>query len=295
MTRPMMRLFAQPLIRSFRGGNGAGGGEGRDGGAARRARAVASAATPGTSAARPTRNDEEARWTDHRAQCPVCLGELAAVPDEEMAAHRFRHAAADDEARCSLTTPLYQPQEMTVRHMRDAGRERLQRGAFVRNWLRHYCVMRQLAPSLTVRRLALLIDCADVANLWSYEALAQRDLPYVLLVLAGFIRHQGAQGEPLWLRFCFDGSVHDAADLWRGDRMPPGLFRMVYRQPAGTPFPTSRELMYFRKVGRNWRFLDGPAPRILRSDARQFQRMLGAEDPSVITRAASELFDVSAT
>jgi hypothetical protein len=220
-------------------------------------------------------------WSDYRSHCPVCQAELAPVPGDETVAHRFRHALRDDEARCPLTTLSYQPEGMTIRHMRDVGHESVQRGIFIANWVRHYRAMRQIAAPLTVRRLTQLIECADVANLWSYPGMAQHDVPYVLLVLAGFIRDQGPQGETQWLRFCFDGTVRDVGDLWReGGRAgrSPLLFRMVYRHPGETPYPTSRELMHFRVVERDWSFLEGPDPRALRSDARAFERFLSTRN-----------------
>ena len=213
-------------------------------------------------------------WVGLRSHCPVCLGELAAVLQNETVAHRFRHASADDEARCPLTTSSYQPEGLTVRHLRNVVREGVQRGMFMGNWLRHFRLMRQLAPSLTVRRLTLLVEYADVLNLWSYPDIRQIDLPYVLLVLAGFIRHEGPQGEIFWVRFCFDDRVRDVGDLWNDGAVLTRLFRMVYCPPRQTPFPTSRELMHFQMIEWDRDFLERPEPRALRRDVRAFQRFL---------------------
>ncbi|WP_233839108.1 hypothetical protein [Paraburkholderia sp. ZP32-5] len=208
------------------------------------------------------------------SHCPVCLGELTRVPAEEAGAHQFRHASAADEARCPLTTMSYQPEDMTVQHMRDLLLEGRQRGAFIHSAMRHYRVMKKLAPSLTVRRLMFLVGYADVQNLWSYPGLRQHDLPYVLLVLAGFIRHRGTQGETVWLRFCFDASVRDVGDLWRDTGSQPKLFQMVYRPPVDTPFPTSRELIHFTTVARDVRFLGGEEPWVRGADVKEFQQFL---------------------
>jgi hypothetical protein len=213
-------------------------------------------------------------WAALRSHCPVCLAELAQVPADEAALHRLRHAAAEDDLRCPLTTQSYQPEEMVVHQMRNPVLEGRQRAAFIGNWTRHYRVMKRLAPSFTVHRLTLLVRYADVLNLWSYPAIRQHDLPYVLLVLAGFIRDQGPQGDTIWVRFCFDGNVHDVGDLWRDGGSPPQLFRMVYRPPFETPFPTSRELTHFQMVGRDAGFLDGPDPTIRSAEAREFHRFL---------------------
>lgn len=204
--------------------------------------------------------------------CPVCLGAL--MPEPAGGAPLTWHVSHHDELRCPLTTPSYQPEGMTVHHMRDPAVGSRHRSAFMSNWTRHFRVMKQLAPSLTVRRLTVLVDYADVLNLWSYPALVQRDLPHVLLVLAGFFRECGPLGEVVWVRFWFDGRVSDVGDLWTEAGVGARLFRMVYRHPEATPFPTSRELVYHGTVRRDRRFPDRFVRLIRRSDVREFERFM---------------------
>ncbi|RKP57831.1 hypothetical protein D7S86_07875 [Pararobbsia silviterrae] len=167
---------------------------------------------------------------------------------------------------------------MDVRHIRDEAREAAQRSAFMDRWQYHYLAMKSLAPSLTVRRLTLLVRIADVANLWSYPALVQHDLPYVLLALAGFIRDRDSSGEVCWVRFCFDGAVRDVSDLWREAAHVSRFFRMVYRPPIGTPFPTSRELVRFETVERTLGFTNQADPIASIEDSDEFDCALIRRD-----------------
>ncbi|CAB3761156.1 hypothetical protein [Paraburkholderia solisilvae] len=210
-------------------------------------------------------------------QCPVCFGELLPIADD--AGRLFRHLVAQDEARCPLSTPSYQPDAPSVARKRDAVLEREQRGAFIENWQRHFQVMRRAVPSLTVRRFTYLIGYADVMNLWSYPALEQHDLPYVLLTLAQFMRAGAMGGRPVWVRFCFDATVRDIGDLWtqRGSRAR--LFKMMYNAPRETPFPTSRQLIHYETVRRDPSFLETPPPWMKRADVKEFQRFAAAGRP----------------
>ncbi len=224
-----------------------------------------------------------------RPHCPVCFGEL--IPAAHDGPARFRHASTHNDERCPLSTLSYQPDGMTVRRMRDVVREREQRGAFIANWQRHYQVMRRVAPFLTIRRFIYLIGYADVLNLWSYPALEQADLPYVLLVLAQFMRAGTIAGKPVWVRFCFDATVRDVGDLWthRGAHRgaQASLFRMLYGVPDDTPFPTSRQLIHYETVRRDTSFLETPEPYVKRAEAKEFQRFAstGREPASGAERA----------
>jgi hypothetical protein len=54
------------------------------------------------------------------------------------------------------------------------------------------------------------VTYADVINLWGFPLLDHRDLPYVLLVLAGFIAEHRKGDVTTWTRFWFDGHVRSA-------------------------------------------------------------------------------------
>ena len=117
---------------------------------------------------------------------------------------------------------------------------------FIGRWEHHYAAVRRLLSSLTVRRFTTLIAYADVLNLWSYPSLRQDDVAVVLLVLAGFMRlpdvAEAADGAR-WARFWFDASVYDVDDLWKLRPAPPKLFRVEYREPDVTPFPTGEQVL----------------------------------------------------
>jgi hypothetical protein len=210
------------------------------------------------------------------ARCPVCLGELALACEQTDGARHFKHRSHADEARCPLTTTSWQPEGMVVRHMQDPATSSRHRGQFIDHWQWHYHAMQQLAPSLTIKRFANLIEYADVLNLWSYRKLQQTDVPYVLLVLAEFMIQRQQVGPLNWVRFCFDGSVRDVGDLWSGQVRRPLFFRMVYREPPLTPFPTARQLLRCETVTRDDTFLDSPMPRLRHASAREFEYLLGS-------------------
>lgn len=215
------------------------------------------------------------------AWCPVCLGELTATPDKGADARHFKHRFAQDEARCPLSTASYQPEGLRVGLQRDAEAERRHRKAFVDLWSYHYAAMKQLAPSLTMQRFTRLVEYADVLNLWSYRELDQRDLPYVLLALADFMIEHG-RGPLTWVRFCFDARVRDVGDLWVPGGRDVQFFRMQYREPSATPFPTAKQLQNWEAVPRSASFLDEPAPRLNVIDVQMFRRFLTSRAPGPV-------------
>jgi hypothetical protein len=226
-------------------------------------------------------SDKPGPGTQQYSWCPVCLGELSVTSDRSADARHFKHRFAQDEARCPLSTGSYQPEGLNVSHARDAEVERRHRKAFVDHWSHHYTEMKQLAPSLTVQRFTRLVEYADVINLWSYPNLDQRDLPYVLLALADFMIEHG-RGSLTWVRFCFDSRVRDVGDLWAPGGREVQFFRMRYREPSATPFPTAKQLQNWGALPRSTSFLDGPAPKLNVIDVQMFRRFLTSRPPGPV-------------
>ncbi|RQS37254.1 hypothetical protein DIE03_01470 [Burkholderia sp. Bp8992] len=192
-------------------------------------------------------------WPTH---CPLCFGALEPLPG---AGGYARHRSARCSAQCVLTTRQYQPDELTIRGARDVQVAALHRERFVAQWPRHYALMRRAWPALTIGRFIAVIACVDVADLWSYRMLRDDDLAAVLLVLAGFLRVPEVSGAAApvddaraptvrWVRFWFDASVRDVGDLWTAGSTAPPLFRVDYREPLVTPYPTGAQVHAWQPV-----------------------------------------------
>ncbi|MXN76963.1 hypothetical protein GR157_19765 [Burkholderia sp. 4701] len=185
------------------------------------------------------------------SHCPLCFGTLEPMPGMP---GRVRHRSARCSAQCVLTTRQYQPDELAMRGGRDAQVSAGQRERFVAHWERHYALVRRVWPAFTIARFTAVLACADVQALWSYPSLRDDDLAAVLLVLAGFMRVPASQ-EPAagaavrWVRFWFDASVRDAGDLWTAGADAPRLFRVDYREPQATPFPTGAQVVAWQQIG----------------------------------------------
>ncbi|KIP14871.1 hypothetical protein KY49_1599 [Burkholderia sp. MSHR3999] len=205
------------------------------------ARPVAANAWPGAPGALPS-------------HCPLCFGTLEPMPGMP---GRARHRSVRCSAQCVLTTRQYQPDEMAVRGGRDARVSARHRERFVANWERHYALVRRMWPAFTIARFTAALACADVQDLWSYPSLRDDDLASVLLVLAGFMRTPGAHepvdasagGSARWVRFWFDASVRDVGDLWTAGADAPRFFRVDYREPQATPFPTGAQVLAWQQIG----------------------------------------------
>ncbi|CAB3761902.1 hypothetical protein GQ57_09585 [Burkholderia sp. MSh2] len=233
-------------------------------------------------------------WPTH---CPLCFGALEPLPG---AGGYARHRSARCSAQCVLTTRQYQPEELTIRGSRDVQVAADHRERFVAQWARHYALMRRAWPALTIARFVAVIDCVDVADLWSYRMLRDDDLAAVLLVLAGFLRVPEASGavEPgaaapgsgdapgsdahaptaRWVRFWFDASVRDVGDLWTAGSEAPPLFRVDYREPLVTPYPTGAQVHAWQPVDGMrdaWtRHADAQGPAVGAADRAAFARFL---------------------
>ncbi|AZQ56033.1 hypothetical protein [Burkholderia cenocepacia] len=247
-------------------------------------------------------------WPTH---CPLCFGALEPLPG---AGGYARHRSARCSAQCVLTTRQYQPEELTIRGSRDVQVAARHRDRFIAQWPRHYALMRRAWPALTVGRFIAVISCADVADLWSYRTLRDDDLAAVLLVLAGFLRVPDASGAAAsgavasgaaapgagmpgagmpaagmpadgvcaptvrWVRFWFDASVRDVGDLWAAGNDPSPLFRVDYREPLVTPYPTGAQVHAWQPVDGMrdaWaRQADADEPAVDAADRAAFGRFL---------------------
>jgi len=214
-------------------------------------------------------------WEVTTLTCPLCGGPLTLNQRRRAGRQYFRHDERADEERCPLSTSSYQPAGMSIAHARDPLVEVESRQRFLRYWRRHYRLVRQTAPALTLRRFTELIEYADVMNLWSYARLDERDLPYVLVVLAEFMTVYDESGEATRERFWFDSSVRDIGDLWAEQRPARArLFRIVYREPSHTPFPTAADILHWEAVERIDRLKDMEGPGISRADVRAFDQFV---------------------
>lgn len=213
--------------------------------------------------------------------CPLCLGALAPARG---APGLLRHRRSENDARCVLTTLAWQPAEMVVHHPRDVIASHRQRTRFLEHWEYHLAAMRRLLPSLGVRRFTTVIALADVQGLWSYPSLREPDLPAVLAVLAGFVKVRRAEDEMgQWVRYWFDASVRDVGDLWRPRSVPPQLFRVEYREPETTPFPTGAQVGRWTRVAIEEDAPDGAVTVLEPAERAAFARFVAdaAEAPKL--------------
>ncbi|QMI47735.1 hypothetical protein [Burkholderia sp. MBR-1] len=51
-----------------------------------------------------------------------------------------------------------------------------------------------------------------------------------------------------WVRFWFDASVRDFGDLWTAGGDAPRLFRVDYREPVVTPYPTGAQVLAWQPI-----------------------------------------------
>ncbi|WP_244128412.1 hypothetical protein [Burkholderia gladioli] len=182
------------------------------------------------------------------ARCPLCSGVLRVVQLRDRThARRFVHAAGPF-ARCPLVSDAV-PNPLAV----DVGpplteRARQLRASFFAQWQRHLQTIRQTASAFNVTRFTGAIEHADVLKMWGWPTLAQRDIPYVMLVLTDFIAAPANEKQAAWLRFRFDASVQQIGDLGKPDRVMPRLFRLRYKRPRMSKYPSVRHLIDCQQV-----------------------------------------------
>lgn len=235
--------------------------------------------------------------------CPMCANKLVIAYRRVGRRRYFKHAESGADSLCPLTTPSYQPEHNWIGHAFDSVAGPKQRARFLRFWQRHFQVMRHEAPGMSLRRLTELIAHADVVNLWSYPGLDEHDLPYALLVLAGFIVYPDPKVSGMRVRFWFGDAIRDIGAIWTGHasqsenpRTPqtiaPRLFRVVYRAPTRTPLPVAADIVEWEEVNRIRRVADHALPRVPRSDQRAFGRFLEADREKCMEQARPEAVNV---
>jgi hypothetical protein len=177
------------------------------------------------------------------ARCPLCHGPLHVVALRDRArSRRFLHLARGLAACPLVRDALPNPLAMRIGPPLDAqGRQR--RAHFLQHWQRHLHTIRQVASSFGIARFMRTIEHADVLKLWAWPTLAQRDIPYILLVLTEFIAASSGGRTTFWSRFWFDGSVRDIGDFDQARERLPHLFRLRYRPPRRAAFPGVRHLI----------------------------------------------------
>lgn len=177
------------------------------------------------------------------ARCPLCLGPLCVVSLRDRArSRRFMHLAHDLAACPLVRDALPNPLAMRIGPPLDA-RGQQQRAHFLRHWPGHLQTIRRAASSFGIARFMRAIEHADVLKLWAWPTLAQRDIPYILLVLTEFIAAAPGGRAALWSRFWFNGAVREVDDLSKPAGKLPRLFRLRYRPPRRAVFPGVRHLI----------------------------------------------------
>ncbi|KVE40011.1 hypothetical protein [Burkholderia sp. TSV86] len=177
------------------------------------------------------------------ARCPLCL-EAVYIVQLRGRSHtrRFAHLTGN-HARCPLVNvTLPNPLAAQVGPPLDE-RGRRQRETFLQSWQRHLHTIRQTASAFGIARFTHTIEHADVLKLWAWPTLAQRDIPYILLVLAEFIAAPRSDKQAAWSRFWFDATVQKIDDLRKPPGVLPRLFRLRYRMPRMSKFPSARHLI----------------------------------------------------
>lgn len=186
------------------------------------------------------------------ARCPLCLEALYVVQLRDRShARRFVHLAGEF-ARCPLVNDaLPNPLAVHVGPPLDERGHR-QRATFFQHWQRHLHTIRQTVSAFGIARFIRVIELADVLKLWAWPTLAQHDIPYILLVLTEFIAApRGEKKQAAWSRFWFDASVQQIDDLHKPRGVLPRLFRLRYRLPRMSKFPSARHLIDCQPVQMN--------------------------------------------
>ncbi|HTJ95094.1 MAG TPA: hypothetical protein VL424_18525 [Pararobbsia sp.] len=208
-------------------------------------------------------------------RCPMCGHELVIAYRRVGRRRYFKHADSRDDARCPLTTSSYQPEHNWIGRPFDPKTGPRVRARFLRLWQRHLQVMRHEAPGLSLRRLIELIAHADVVNVWSYPGMTEHHVPYVLLVLAGYLPYPDPKTTSMRVRFWFGDMARDLTDLWHEDgRVSARLFRVIYRPPGRTPLPVADDILRWEEVSMVERVADLAPARISRPEQRAFTRFL---------------------
>jgi hypothetical protein len=225
-------------------------------------------------------------------RCPVC-GEnvhAAHMQDRAHTAH-FVHIAGE-RAQCPLVNSMLPvTSTFTTIYPYDAALGHQRRNEFAQHWQQHLAEIRRHVPSFSVVRLTHGIAQADVLHMWSCPTLAQQDIPYVLLVLSAFIAQNPGAAHPSWLRFVFDASVQNIADLRQPRSAAPRLFRLRYRASHHSMFPNASHLLDWAEVPMSGAFLHETFASVMVAEAATFAQFMDLDAQASSQPGESRLFD----
>ncbi|KWR84264.1 hypothetical protein RN01_07090 [Cupriavidus sp. SHE] len=205
------------------------------------------------------------------ARCPLCHEVLLLIGANSMRIPpRFSHRTRT-RARCPLVRYGELPDDIAVTVTAQPTLARLQRAAYFARWQWHYGLMRDaaLAPSMNITRFLALAELATQRQLWSIPALNLAYVPYILLAMAGYLPgERGYRRGGSSVRFWFDATVRDVADLHRKHEHAPRLFRAHYARPRMSRFPMQTHLFQLDEVRLDPGYLDRPMPLVSAADVQ---------------------------
>jgi hypothetical protein len=225
-------------------------------------------------------------------RCPVCGETVHAtrMQDRTHTAH-FVHIAGE-RAQCPLvSSTLPVTSTFTTIYPYDTALGHQRRNEFAQHWQQHLAEIRRHVPSFSVVRLTHGIAQADVLHMWSCPTLDQQDIPYVLLALSAFIAQNPGAAHPSWLRFVFDASVQNIADLRQPRREAPRLFRLRYRASHGSMFPNASHLLDWTEVPMSGEFLHRTSANVMVAEAATFAHFMELDARAADLPGASRLLD----
>ena len=207
-------------------------------------------------------------------RCPVCRREVHGTRMHDRAhTPHFVHAEGE-RAPCPLVNSTLPPATFMTIYPYHVHLEHERRDEFAGQWQQHFCEIRRHAPGFSVERVTRTIAHADVLHMWSCPTLRQADLPYLLLALAAFIAENPGTAHSTWLRFLFDSSVTEIADLRRPNRIPPRFFRLRYRASQNSMFPNASHLLDWAEVRMTGDFLNRSGSPVTSSEAAKFEAFI---------------------
>jgi hypothetical protein len=180
--------------------------------------------------------------------CPICREALQLTRMHDRQRTRAFQHAAGDHANCPLVNVHFSSAAFASAHAFSLTLEQQRRERFLAQWPLYLSEIRRHVEGYSIDRFATTISHADVLHIWSCPTLADTDIVYVFLALSAFVAETPGASPPTWLRFLFDATVLDAADLHPPNAAPPRFFRLRYRCAHRAMFPNANQLLDWDEV-----------------------------------------------